>query len=173
MVLEEYLDQLIQSLWSQVRLLSLIRIDTHFIQRYECLNKYTKISIQEFKSDPEEKEKLLNILNAAILKLKPQNKANSIDSFAAKQAIPLISRLKPKPKFNGIPKPQRATTAKFRPNMEKIKQRSRPTTVNSKSTRMRNKLGSMGSFNMNTNNFTENPIIITQVVKNYSSRDLG
>ena len=133
------------------------------------MNKYTKLLVKDIQNNYEEKERLLNILKSALTKLRPSTKSKNIDSFATKGAIPMISRLNPKTKYNGIPKPQRAMTAKYRPNLARKRQSSRPTTVNSKSSRI-NFISGLSSKNMS--NISSNVILAMQMTKNNSMQDL-
>lgn len=112
---------------------------TYLIQRFDNLSKYFKMTIYELLQDKDEQGTLTTTLTTMIDRLKlikpktqrakskNSNLDFSNDSFIGKNPIPMMSRLK-KSKYNGIPRPTRALTAKYRPNIP----RPRPTSVSAK-----------------------------------------
>jgi hypothetical protein len=77
----------------------------------------------------------LKLINPKIYRSQNRNTSEDItDSFSNAKPIPMMSRLK-KTRYNGIPKPTRALTAKYRPNVPK----PRPASVSAKSFRIKKK----------------------------------
>lgn len=117
---------------------------SYLIQRYESLSKYFKMTINELLSNKTEQAILSNELKSIIERLnlvKPKSQRSrdqnscvnaSNDSFIDKNPIPIISRLK-KSRYNGIPRPARALTAKYRQGLPK----PRPTSVSTNSSRLK------------------------------------
>lgn len=75
----------------------------------------------------------LNLVKPKSQRSREQNSCVDVshDSFVDKNPIPIISRLK-KTRYNGIPKPARALTAKYRHGLPK----PRPTSVSTSSSRL-------------------------------------
>ncbi|CAI2383352.1 unnamed protein product [Moneuplotes crassus] len=104
---------------------------SYLVQRFGWLERYFSMTVNELVKDKREQEVLGNELVSIINRLKlvkpRSNKGknsmtnidiSSHDSFNEKHSIPVISRLR-KGKYNGIPRPNRALTAKYRPMMAK------------------------------------------------------
>lgn len=104
---------------------------------------YSSYLIQRFDNKTEQQiltTTLTTIIdNLKLLKSKTQRTNSDVimndasnDSFIGRNPIPVISRLK-KSRYNGIPRPSRAMTAKYRPNVPK----PRPTSMSNSSTALK------------------------------------
>ncbi|CAI2383344.1 unnamed protein product [Moneuplotes crassus] len=100
---------------------------TYLVQKFDSLSKYFSMTVKDLMNDKHEQGILSNSLIAMINRLrlvKPrvEKRRNSRtnfnlsvhDSFSGKQPIPAIGRMR-RVNYNGIPRPNRALTAKYRP----------------------------------------------------------